>query len=47
MNELALMIFSMATKCHIGVINHDNSMWTTNKSGDMEECDVLFLTEEN
>ena len=42
-NELALMIFSIATKCHIGVIHSDNSMWTTNESGDMEECDVLFL----
>ena len=42
-DELALMIFSIATKCHIGVINSDNSMWTTNVSGDMEECDVLFL----
>ena len=42
-NKLALMIFSIATKCHIGVIHSDNSMWTTNKSGDMEECNVLFL----
>ena len=42
-DELALMIFSIAAKCHIGVINSDNSMWTTNESGDMEECDVLFL----
>ena len=42
-DELALMIFSIATKCHIGVIHGDNSMWTTNESGDMEECDVLFL----
>ena len=42
-NELALMIFSISTKCHIGVTHSDNSMWTTNKSGDMEECDVLFL----
>ena len=42
-DELALMIFSIATKCHIGVIHSDNSMWTTNESGDMEECDVLFL----
>ena len=40
---LALMIFSIATKYHIGVIHNDNSMWTTNESGDMEECDVLFL----
>ena len=37
------MIFSIATKCHIGVIHSNNSMWTTNESGDMEECDVLFL----
>ena len=42
-DELALMIFSIDTKCHIGVIQSDNSMWTTNESGDMEECDVLFL----
>ena len=42
-DELALMIFSIATKCHIGVIHSDNSMWTTNESGDMEECNVLFL----
>ena len=42
-DELALMIFSIATKCHIDVIHSDNSMWTTNESGDMEECDVLFL----
>ena len=42
-DELALMIFSIATKCHIGVIHSNNSMWTTNESGDMEECDVLFL----
>ena len=42
-DELPLMIFSIATKCHIGVIHSDNSMWTTNKSGDMKECDVLFL----
>ena len=42
-DELALMIFSIATKCHIGVIHSDNSMWTTNESGNMEECDVLFL----
>ena len=42
-DELALMIFSIATKCHIGVIHSDNSMWTTNESGEMEECDVLFL----
>ena len=42
-DELALMIFSIATKCHIGVIHGDNSMWTTNESGDMEECDVLLL----
>ena len=42
-DKLALMIFSIATKCHIGVIHSDNSMWTTNESGDMEECDVLFL----
>ena len=42
-DEFALMIFSIATKCHIGVIHSDNSMWTTNESGDMEECDVLFL----
>ena len=42
-DELALMIFSIATKCHIGVIHSDNSMWTKNESGDMEECDVLFL----
>ena len=42
-NELALMIFPIATKCHIGVIHSDNSMWKTNESGDMEECDVLFL----
>ena len=43
LDELASMIFSIATKCHIGVIHSDNSMWTTNQSGDMEECDVLFL----
>ena len=42
-DELALMIFSIATKCHICVIHSNNSMWTTNESGDMEECDVLFL----
>ena len=42
-DELPLMIFSIATKCHIGVIHSDNLMWTTNESGDMEECDVLFL----
>ena len=42
-DELALMIFSIATKCHIDVIHSDNSMLTTNESGDMEECDVLFL----
>ena len=40
-DKLALMIFLIATKCHIGVIHHDNSMWTTNESGDMEECKVL------
>ena len=45
-DKLALMIFSIATKCHIGVIHSDNSMWTTNESGDMEECDVLFLNRE-
>ena len=42
-DKLALMIFSIATKCHIGVIHSNNLMWTTNESGDMEECDVLFL----
>ena len=42
-DELALMIFSIATKCHIGVIHSNNLMWTTNESRDMEECDVLFL----
>ena len=42
-DELALMIFSIATKCHIGVIHSNNLMWTTNETGDMEECDVLFL----
>ena len=42
-DKLALMIFSIATKCHIGVIHNNNSMWTTNESGDIEECDVLFL----
>ena len=42
-DELALMIFSIARNCHIGVIHSDNSMWTTNESGDMEECDVLFF----
>ena len=46
-NELALMIFSIATKCHIGVINHDSSMWATNESGDMEECKVLLLNRGN
>ena len=42
-DELALMIFSIATKCHIGVIHSKNSMWTMNEFEDMEECDVLFL----
>ena len=42
-NGLALMIFSIATKCHIGVINCDSSMWTTNASVDMEECKVLLV----
>ena len=46
-DELALMIFSIATKCHIGVIHHDNSMWTTNASGDIEECKVLLLNRGN
>ena len=46
-DELALMIFSIATKCHIGVIHNDNSMWTTNESGDMESAMSCFLTEEN
>ena len=46
-DELALMIFSIATKCHIGVIHCDNSMWTTNESGDMEECKVLLLNRGN
>ena len=41
------MIFSIATKCHIGVIQCDNSMWTTNESGDMEECEVLLLNRAN
>ena len=45
--ELALMMFLIATKCHIGVIHHDNSMWTTNESGDMEECKVLLLNRGN
>ena len=42
-DELALMIFSVATKSHIGVINCNSSIWTTNQSGEMEECDVLLL----
>ena len=46
-DELTLMIFSIATKCHIGVINRDSSMWTTNESGDMEECEVLLLNRGN
>ena len=46
-DELALMIFLIATKCHIGVINCDTSMWTTNQSGDMEECEVLLLNRGN
>ena len=46
-DELALMIFSIAIKCHIGVIHCDNSMWTTNESGDMEECEVLLLNRGN
>ena len=46
-DELALMIFLIATKCHIGVIHLDNSMWTTNESGDMEECEVLLLNRGN
>ena len=46
-DELALMIFSIATKCHIGVIHRDNSMWTTNASGDVEECEVLLLNRGN
>ena len=45
--ELALMIFLIATKCHIGVIHCDNSMWTTNESGHMEECEVLLLNRGN
>ena len=46
-DELALMIFSIATKCHIGVINRDSSMWTTNESGEIEECEVLLLNRGN
>ena len=46
-DELAVMIFLIATKCHIGVIHRDNSMWTTNESGDMEECEVLLLNRGN
>ena len=41
------MIFSIATKCHIGVIHCDNSLWTTNASGDIEECKVLLLNTGN
>ena len=46
-DELALMISSIATKCHIGVNNCDSSMWTTNESGDMEECNMLLLNRGN
>ena len=46
-DELALMIFSIATKCHIGVIHRDNSMWTTNASGDMDDCEVILINREN
>ena len=46
-DELALIIFLIATKCHIGVIHRDNSMWTTNESGDMEKCEVLLLNRGN
>ena len=46
-DELAIMIFSIATKCHICVIHYDNSIWTTNASGDLEECEVLLLNRGN
>ena len=46
-DELALLIFSIATKYHIGVFHRDNSMWTTNASGDMDECEVLLLNRGN
>ena len=46
-DKLDLIIFSIATKCLIGVIHRDNSMCTTNESGDMEECEALLLNRGN
>ena len=46
-DELALLIFLIATKYHIGVFHRDNSMWTPNASGDMDECEVLLLNRGN
>ena len=42
-DKLAIMIFALGAKCHIGVIFCDDSMWTTCESRNKEDCDILLL----
>ena len=38
-----LMLFSLGSKSHIGVIFRDDTMWMMCESGSKDDCDILFL----
>ena len=42
-DELALVIFSMATNMDVCILNADNTIWTTCPTGRQDDCDILLL----
>ena len=42
-DELGITLFCMSARCHVGIINCDDTIWTTCATNDIEDCDIIFL----
>ena len=43
LDELGITLFCMSVSCHVGIINGDETIWTTCATNDIEDCDMIFL----
>ena len=47
LDELGITLFCMSVRCHVGIINCDETIWTTCATNDIEDCDMIFLNRGN
>ena len=46
-DELAIFLFALSTKCHVGVLFNGNTFWTTAASCSLDDCKVFLLWKGN